>query len=84
MALCILILEKLGSRLVKQYDYRRPKLNFVDKVTYLGHVIFNDLLDDTKAKARLMFAKSNMIRQCFHFCSAPVKSRQAVTVFSAI
>ena len=44
------------------------KLNFVTAYTYLGHIIRDDLSDeaDVKAKARQLYAKSNMLRQRFH------------------
>ena len=53
------------------------QLNFVSYYTYLGHIICDDLSDesDMKAKARQMYARSNMLRQRFHFCSADVKNK---------
>ena len=52
------------------------QLNFVSYYTYLGHIICDDLYDesDMKAKARQMYARSNMLRQRFHFCSADVNN----------
>ena len=51
-------------------------LNFVSYYTYLCHIICDDLYDesDMKAKARQMYARSNMLRQRFHFCSADVNN----------
>ena len=48
------------------------KLNFATSYKCLGHVICNDLSDeaDIQAKVRLMYAKSNMLHNKFHFCSA--------------
>ena len=53
------------------------KLNFVTTYTYLGRIIRDDLSDgaDVKAKARQLYAKSNMLRQRFHFCTAAVKNK---------
>ena len=43
------------------------QLNFVSNYTYIGHIICDDLSDesDMKAKARQMYARSNMLRQRF-------------------
>ena len=53
------------------------QLNFVSYYTYLGHIICDNLPDesDMKAKAMQMYARSNMLRQRFHFCSADVKNK---------
>ena len=44
------------------------QLNFVSYYTYLGHIICDDLLDesDMKAKARQMYAISNMLKLPLH------------------
>ena len=76
-----------SKSVVMYIDYRklgaaRPmvigsdQLNFVSYCTYLGHIICDDLSDesDMKAKARQMYARS-MLRQRFHFCSADVKNK---------
>ena len=62
------------------------QLNFVSYYTYLGHIICDDLSDesDMKAKARQMYARSNMLRQRFHFCSADVKNKLFSTFFNNI
>ena len=62
------------------------QLNFVSYYTYLGHIISDDLSDesDMKAKARQMYARSNMLRQRFHFCSADVKNKLFSTCFNNI
>ena len=62
------------------------KLNFVTTYTYLGHIIRDDLSDeaDVKAKARQLYAKSNMLRQRFHFCTAAVKNKLFTTSFNNI
>ena len=59
------------------------QLNFVSNYTYLGHIICDDLSDesDMKAKARQMYARSNMLRQRFHFCSSGVKNKLFTTFF---
>ena len=59
------------------------QLNFVSYYTYLGHIICDDLSDesDMKAKARQMYARSNMLRQRFHFCFADVKNKLFSTFF---
>ena len=59
------------------------QLNFGSYYTYLGHIICDDLSDesDMKAKARQMYARSNMLRQRFHFCSADVKNKLFSTFF---
>ena len=51
------------------------KFNFVTTYTYLGHIIRDDRSDeaDVKARARQLYAKSNMLRQRFHFCTSAVK-----------
>ena len=43
------------------------QLNFVSNYTYIGHIICDDLSDesDMKAKARQMYARSNMLGQRF-------------------
>ena len=53
------------------------KLNLVTTFKYLGHIISNNLSDeaDMKAKVRQMYAKSNMLRPIFHFCSTAVKNK---------
>ena len=50
------------------------QLNFVSNYTYIGHIICDDLSEesDMKAKARQMYARSNILRQHFHFCSSDV------------
>ena len=55
----------------------RTKLNFVTSCKYLGHVICNDLSDEAyiQAKVKLLYAKSNMLHQKFHFCSSAVKNK---------
>ena len=59
------------------------QLNLVSNYTYLGHFICDDLSDesDMKAKARQMYARSNMLRQRFHFCSSGVKNKPFTTFF---
>ena len=59
------------------------QLNLVSNYTYLGHIICDDLSDesDMKAKARQMYARSNMLRQRFHFCSSGVKNKLFTTFF---
>ena len=49
-------------------------LNVVTSLSYIGHIICNDLSDDTdlKAKSRLMYAKSNTLHQKCHMCSTAV------------
>ena len=44
---------------------------------------YDDLSDesDMKAKARQMYARSNMLRQRFHFCSSGVKNKLFTTFF---
>ena len=43
----------------------------------------DDLSDesDMKAKAKQMYARSNMLRQRFHFCSSDVKNKLFTTFF---
>ena len=62
------------------------QLNLVSNYTYLGHIICDDLSDesDMKAKARQMYARSNMLRQRFHFCSSGVKNKLFTTFFLII
>ena len=62
------------------------QLNLVSNYTYLGHIICDDLSDesDMKAKARQMYARSNMLRQRFHFCSSGVKNKLFTTFFNNI
>ena len=62
------------------------QLNFVSNYTYLGHIICDDLSDesDMKAKARQMYARSNMLRQRFHFCSSDVKNKLFATFFNNV
>ena len=62
------------------------QLNFVSYYTYLGHIICDDLSDesDMKAKAKQIYARSNMLRQRFHFCSADVKNKLFSTFFNNI
>ncbi len=51
-------------------------LNVVTSLSYLGHIICNDLSDgsDLKAKARQMYAKINTLRQKLHMCSTAERS----------
>ena len=62
------------------------KLNFVTTYTYLGHIIRDDLSDeaDVKSKARQLYAKRNMLRQRFHFCTAAVKNKLFTTFLNNI
>ena len=62
------------------------QLNLVSNYTYLGHIICDDLSDesDMKAKARQMYARSNMLRQRFHFCSSGVKNKLFTTFLNNI
>ena len=62
------------------------KLNFATSCKYLGHVISNNLSDesDMQAKVRLLYAKSNMLRQKFHFCSTAVKNKLFTAYFGNI
>ena len=50
-------------------------LTFVDTYKYLGHVIRNDLDDDAdmQAKVNMLYAKSNLLRHYFHYCTTDVK-----------
>ena len=62
------------------------KLNFATSCKYLGLVICNDLTDeaDTQAKVRLIYAKSNILRQKFHYCSSVVKNKLFTAYFSNV
>ena len=59
------------------------QLNSVSNYTYLGHIICDDLSDksDMKAKARQIYARSDMLRQRFHFRSSDVKNKLFATFF---
>ena len=50
-------------------------LTFVDTYKYLGHVIRNDLDDDAdmQEKVNMLYAKSNLLRHYFHYCTTDVK-----------
>ena len=62
------------------------KLNFTTSCKYLGHVICNDLLDeaDIQAKVRIMYAKSNTLRQKFNCFSTAIKNKLFVVYLSVI
>ena len=62
------------------------KLNFATSCKYLGNVVCNDLSDeaDIQAKVRLLYAKSNMFRKKFHFCSTAIKNKLFAAYFSNI
>ena len=64
----------------------RTKLNFAISCKYLGHVICNDLSDEAniQAKVRLIYAKSNMLRQQFHFCSSAIRLQLFTAYFSNV
>ena len=50
-------------------------LNVVQTYRYLGHIITNNLSDeaDMEDKMRGLYARSNMLRRKFYFCSDQVK-----------
>ena len=50
-------------------------LTVVDTYKYLGHVIRNDLDDDAdmQEKVNMLYAKSNLLRHYFHYCTTDVK-----------
>ena len=54
--------RKLGA--ARSMMIGSDQLNFVSNYTYLGHIICDDLSDesDMKAKVRQMYARSNMLR----------------------
>ena len=57
---------------------------FLTNDAYFGHIICDDLSDesDMKAKARQMYARSN--RKRFHLCSSDVKNKLFTTLFLTI
>ena len=50
-------------------------LKVIQTYRYLGHIITNNLSDkaDTEDKMRGLYARSNMLRRKFYFCSDQVK-----------
>ena len=65
-----------NANLAREMTLGRTKLNFATSCKYLGHVICNDNDEaDIQAKVRLIYAKSNMLRQKFHHCSSAVKNK---------
>ena len=61
-------------------------LILVTTFKYLGHIISNDLSHEPDMKAsevNVGYAKSNMLRQIFHFCSTAV-NKLFSTYFSSI
>ena len=66
--------RKLGA--ARSMMIGSDQLNFVSNYTYIGHIICDDQSDESymKGKARQMCARSNMLRQRFHFCSSDVKN----------
>ena len=52
-------------------------LNVVQTYRYLGHIITNNLSDeaDMEDKMRGLYARSNMLRRKFYFCSDQVKNK---------
>ena len=79
--MCIIDSRKLGA--ARPMMIGSDQLNFVSNYTYLGHIICDDLSDesDIKAKARQMYARSNMITQRFHLCSSDVKNKLFTSCF---
>ena len=51
------------------------KLNYVDKFTYLGHIVSSDFYDDDdlKKETRNLSARSNVLSRKFAFCNIDVK-----------
>ena len=52
-------------------------LNVVQTYRYLGHIIINNMSDeaDMEDKMRGLYARSNMLRRKFYFCSDQVKNK---------
>ena len=66
--------DSRNANLAREMTLGGKKLNFATSYKYPGHVICNDLSDeaDIQAKVRLLYAKSNILRQKNHFCSTPI------------
>ena len=80
------LLDSRNANFAREITLGRTKLNFATSCKYLGHVICNDLSDeaDIQAKVRLIYAKSNMLRQHFHYCSSAVKNKLFTAYFSNV
>ena len=78
--------DSRNANLAREMTLGRMKLNFATSCKYLGHVICNDLSDelDIQTKVRLIYAKSNMLHQKFHFCSSAVKNKLFTAYFSNV
>ena len=52
-------------------------LNAVQTYRYLGHILTNNLSDEAamEDKMRGLYARSNMLRRKFYFCSDQVKNK---------
>ena len=74
--------RKLGA--ARSMMIGSDQLNFVSNYTYLGHIICDDLSDesDMKAKSRQMYARRNMLRHRFHFRTFDVKNKLFLTLCS--
>ena len=71
----VMYFDTRNVNLARKMTLAGKKLNFATSYKYLGHVICNNLSDETdiQAEGRLPYAKSNLLHQKFHFCSTTIK-----------
>ena len=82
----IIYFDFRNVNLARERTLGRTNLNFATSCTYFGHVICNDLSDeaDIQAKIRLIYGKSNILRQTFHVCSSVVKNKLFTAFFNNV
>ena len=78
--------DSRNANFARKITLGRTKLNLATSCKYLGHVSCNDLSDkaDIQAKVRLIYAKSNMLSQTFHYCFSAVKNKLVIAYFSNV
>ena len=82
----VLYFDSRNANLAREITLGEKKLNFATSYNCLVHIICNDLSDeaDIQAKVRLLYAKSNMLRQTFHFCSIMSYLLQFFVIFTCV
>ena len=67
--------SKIVSKSFPQFTIGAAQLQFVTEFKYLGHLICNDLTDDSdiRREIRNMFYRTNVLVRRFSRCSVDVK-----------
>ena len=73
---CVMYIDSRKAGNAQSMTIGGKMLNVVTSVSYLEHIICNDISDDAdlKATARQMYAKINTLRQKLHMCSTAERS----------